>query len=148
MHLRLLRTSYCLLLSSFCCTISYAQNTDKQYPKNSKILYRTIHVKEDVGQVVVAIDGQQDFEYDHWEGDAILVEQEIHLENTPKSVFNELMRQKRYHIVESFQSNALLLHYENRNKKDLQINYKDANEKVYLRLLVPENIEVELKRKT
>ena len=146
MHLQLLRTSCCLLLCSFCYATFYAQNAGKKYPKNSKILYRTIHVKEDIGQIVVAIDDQQEFEYDHWKGDAVLIEQEIHLENTPKSVFNELMRQKRYHIVESFQANALLLHYENRNKKDLQINRKDANEKVYLRLLVPEEMQVELRK--
>lgn len=150
MNLHLLQTGICLLLCSFCCTTIFAQDASslsKKYPKNSKVLYRTIHVKEDIGNVVVSIDGEQEFEYDYWQGDAILVEQEIHLENAPNSVFNELMRKKRYKISESFQANSLVLQYQGKNTKDLQVNYKDVNEKVYLKLLVPEKMGVELKRK-
>lgn len=150
MNLHLLQTSCCLLLCSFCCTAISAQDSSslsKKYPKNSKVLYRTIQVKEEIGTIVVSIDEEQAFEYDYWQGDAILVEQEIHLENAPNSVFNELMRKKRYKISESFQANSLVLQYQGKSTEDLRVNYKDVNEKVYLKLLIPEKMGVELKRK-
>ncbi len=150
MNLRLLQTSCCLLLCSLSFTTIFAQDSSslsKKYPKNSKVLYRTIKVKKEIGHIVVNIDEEQSFEYDYWEGDAILVEQEIYLENAPNSVFNELMRKKRYKISESFQANVLVLQYQGKSTKDLQVNYKDVNERVHLKLLVPEKMGVELKRK-
>jgi len=149
MHLHLQKTNFVLVILVLFSSAIFAQETiqpSKKYPKNSKVLYRTIEVKEDIGKIVVAIDEHQDFQYDYWQGDAILVEQEIHLENAPNSVFNELMRKKRYTISESFEADALVLQYRGKSTKDLQVNYKDVNEKVYLKLLVPEKIGVVLQQ--
>jgi len=117
-----------------------------KYPKNSKVLYKTIALKENIGKIIVNIDENQHFQYDYWEGDAILIEQEIQLENAPNSVFNELMRKKRYTITESFQSNTLVLKYESKQGKDILVNYKDVHEKIFLKLLVPEKMGVELQQ--
>lgn len=147
MSLQLQKTNYLLAILVLFSTSIFAQDAEsltQKYPKNSKVLYRTIEVDDDIGKIVVSIDNHQDFEYDYWQGDAILVEQEIHLENAPNSVFNELMRKKRYTISESFQADALVLQYKGKSTKALQVNYKDVNEKVYLKLLVPEKMGVEL----
>lgn len=147
MHLHLQKANFVLAVLVLLSSSVFAQETkslSKKYPKNSKVLYRTIEVKDDIDKIVVTIDEHQDFQYDYWQGDAILVEQEIHLENAPNSVFNELMRKKRYTISESFEADALVLQYKGKSTKDLQVNYKDVNEKVYLKLLVPEKMGVEL----
>ncbi len=147
MFLQLQKANYLLAILVLFSTSIFAQESEslaRKYPKNSKVLYRTIEVKKEIGKVVIAIDNHEDFEYDYWQGDAILVEQEIHLENAPNSVFNELMRKKRYTISESVQANALVLQYKDKSTKALQVNYKDINERVYLKLLVPEKMGVEL----
>ncbi len=147
MLLQLQKTNYLLVALVLFSTSIFGQETEnlsEKYPKNSKVLYKTIEVKETIGKVVVAIDNPEDFQYDYWKGDAILVEQEIHLENAPNSVFNELMRKKRYAISESIQANALVLQYKEKSTKNLRVNYKDVNERVYLKLLVPEKMGVEL----
>jgi len=148
MFLQLQKVNYLLAILVFFSTSIFAQEAEsfsKKYPKNSKVLYRTIEVKKEIGKIVVSIDNHEDFEYDYWQGDAILVEQEIHLENAPNSVFKELMRKKRYAISEAVLANALYLQYEEKSTKDLLVNYKDVNERVYLKLLVPEKMGVELK---
>ncbi len=149
MNLHLLRTSYLIAIFMLLSNYISAQTSTSlsaKYPKNSKVLYKTIAIKKEVGKIIVNIDKNQHFQYDYWEGDAILVEQEIQLENAPNSVFNELMRKNRYNIVESFQSNALVLSYESKQGKDILVNYKDVNEKIFLKLLVPEKIGVELQK--
>lgn len=149
MNLHLLRTSYFVTLSLLFGNVINAQTSislSAKYPKNSKVLYKTIALEKAIGKIIVNIDKNQHFQYDYWEGDAILVEQEIQLENAPNSVFNELMRKKRYTITESFQSNALVLKYESKEGKDILVNYKDVNEKIFLKLLVPEKIGVELQQ--
>lgn len=149
MHLQLQKVNYLLAMLVLFSTSLFAQETEslsKKYPKNAKVLYRTIEVKEDIYKVVVSIANHEDFQYDYWQGDAILVEQEIHLENAPNSVFNELMRKKRYTISESFQANALVLQYKEKSTENLRVNYKDVNERVYLKLLVPEKMGVELQK--
>ena len=152
MYLSLLRTNLCLSLCFFLGNVLLAQDStkislSKKYPKNSKVLYHTISLNKDIGTLVVNISDKQEFQYEHWKGDAILVEQEIHLENVPNSVFEALMRKKRYKISEEFQASTLLLQYNSIRKEDLRINYKDFNEKIYLKLLVPEKMNVELNRK-
>ncbi len=147
MSLQLQKANYLLVILVLFSTAIFAQETatlSQKYPKNSKVLYRTIEVKKEIGKVVVSLDNHDDFEFDYWQGDAILVEQEIHLENAPNSVFNELMRKKRYTISESVQADALVLQYKGKSTKQLQVNYKDVNERVYLKLLVPEKMGVEL----
>ena len=147
MNLHLLRTIYLIAFSMLLSNAVAAQTTTSlsaKYPKNSKVLYKTIALEEAIGKIIVNIDKNQHFQYDYWEGDAILVEQEIQLENAPNSVFNELMRKNRYTITESFQSDALVLKYESTKGKDILVNYKDVNEKIFLKLLVPEKIGVEL----
>ena len=37
--------------------------------------------------------------------------------------------------------------YDSIRNKDLRVNFKDANEKIYLKLLIPEKLSVELNRK-
>jgi len=152
LHLHTIKKGLCyaflLLITS---TSIYAQDSgslSSKYPKNSKVLYNTIEVKDEIGKVVVYLDDSQDFKYDYWEGDVILVEQEIHFENTPRGVFNDLIKRKRYALSEDLGSNTLSLKYVNSNIKKLKINYKDMNEKVYIKLLVPEKINVELKQRT
>ncbi|MEM6319897.1 MAG: hypothetical protein AAF960_19655 [Bacteroidota bacterium] len=150
MYQTLLRTNLlgCLLLFSFTLTAQESTSLAQKYPKNAKVLYQTIQLEKEIGKVVVNLEKEQVFEYEYWQGDAILVEQEIHLENAPNSVFRELMQKKRYDIVEMLQENTLVLEYENVVRKALLVNYKDANEKVFLRLLIPEKIAVELNKKT
>lgn len=147
MYLQLKKANLVLAILVLFSGSIFAQETinpSKKYPKNSKVLYRTIEVKKEIGKVVVSLDNHEDFEYDYWQGDAILVEQEIHLENAPNSVFNELMRKKRYTISESVQAGALVLQYKGKSTKQLRVNYKDVNERVYLKLLIPEKMGVEL----
>jgi len=147
MNLHLLRTSHLFIFFTLSSTFLLAQSSTSlsaKYPKNSKVLYKTIALNDAVGKIIVNIDKNQHFQYDYWEGDAILVEQEIQLENAPNSVFNELMRKKRYTITESFQSDVLVLKYESKQGKDILVNYKDVNEKIFLKLLVPEKMGVEL----
>jgi len=147
MYLQLQKAVYLLAMLVFLNPSVFAQETEslsQKYPKNSKVLYRTIEVKEDIGKIVVAVDNREDFQYDYWQGDAILVEQQIHLENAPNSVFNELLRKKRYNISESVQAGALVLQYKDKSTEALQVNYKDVNERVYLKLLVPEKLGVEV----
>lgn len=148
MNLHLLRTSHLFVFFMLLSTFLSAQtptSLSAKYPKNSKVLYKTIALNDGVGKIIVNIDKNQHFQYDYWEGDAILVEQEIQLENAPNSVFNELMRKKRYTITESFQSDVLVLKYESKQGADILVNYKDVNEKIFLKLLVPEKMGVELK---
>jgi len=147
MNLHLLRTSHLFVFFTLSSTCLFAQSSTSlsaKYPKNSKVLYKTIALNDAVGKIIVNIDKNQHFQYDYWEGDAILVEQEIQLENAPNSVFNELMRKKRYTITESFQSDVLVLKYESKQGEDILVNYKDVNEKIFLKLLVPEKMGVEL----
>ena len=149
MNLQLLRISHFLAFFMLGSIFAFAQESSslsEKYPKNSKVLYKTIELKEETGKIIVNIDKDQHFQYDYWEGDAILIEQEIQLENAPNSVFNELMRKKRYTITELFQSDALILKYEAKLGKDILVNYKNVNEKIFLKLLVPEKIGVELKQ--
>ena len=149
MNSHLLRKShffaFFMLLSTFIAA-QVSTSLSTKYPKNSKVLYKTIAPKDNTGKIIVTIDENQHFQYDYWEGDAILVEQEIQLENAPNSVFKELLRKKRYTITESFQANTLMLKYEGIEGKDILINYKDVNEKIFLKLLVPENMGVELRQ--
>lgn len=149
MNVHLLTKSCLLIFFVLHSTFVMAQETaslSAKYPKNSKVLYKTIALKENIGKIIVNIDENQHFQYDYWEGDAILIEQEIQLENAPNSVFNELMRKKRYTITESFQSNTLVLKYESKQGKDILVNYKDVHEKIFLKLLVPEKMGVELQQ--
>ncbi|GEM_PF-4628844 len=149
MNVHLLTKSCLLIFFVLLSTFVMAQETaslSAKYPKNSKVLYKTIALKENIGKIIVNIDENQHFQYDYWEGDAILIEQEIQLENAPNSVFNELMRKKRYTITESFQSNTLVLKYESKQGKDILVNYKDVHEKIFLKLLVPEKMGVELQQ--
>ena len=151
MHSHLLKVGQFMVLLSLFTSTLLAQNANSlssKYPKNSKVLYKTIKVQKDLGKVIVTIDDSQEFQYDHWEGDAILVEQKIHMENAPKSVFNELVRRDRYTLKEQLQTNTLYLKYAQNVHKDLMVNYKDMNEKVFIKLLVPEKVGVELKRKS
>lgn len=147
MSLQLQKVNYLLAILVLFSTSIFAQTSEniaQKYPKNSKVLYHTIEVNKEIGKIIVSIDNHEDFEYDYWQGDAILVEQEIHLENAPNGVFNELMRQKRYAISEEILANALYLEYEEKSTKELRVNYKDINERVYLKLLVPEKMGVVL----
>ena len=149
MTLHLLRTSHLFVFFMLSSTFLLAQSATSlsaKYPKNSKVLYKTIALNDAIGKIIVNIDKDQHFQYDYWEGDAILVEQEIQLENAPNSVFNELMRKKRYVITEYFQSDVLVLKYESKQGKDILVNYKDVNEKIFLKLLVPEKMGVELQQ--
>jgi len=141
MYLQLQKVNYLLAILVLFSTSIFAQ----KQPANSKVLYRTIEVKKEIKKIVVSLDNHEDFEYDYWQGDAILVEQQILLENAPNSVFNELMRKKRYAISEAVLANALYLQYKEKSTKELRVNYKDVNERVYLKLLVPEKMGVELK---
>ncbi|MFK7979878.1 MAG: hypothetical protein AB8G86_07855 [Saprospiraceae bacterium] len=52
------------------------------------------------------------------------------------------MRKKRYNITASFQSDVLVLKYESKQGEEILVNYKDVNEKIFLKLLVPEKMEV------
>ena len=129
MTLHLLRTSHLFVFFMLSSTFLLAQSATSlsaKYPKNSKVLYKTIALNDAIGKIIVNIDKDQHFQYDYWEGDAILVEQEIQLENAPNSVFNELMRKKRYVITEYFQSDVLVLKYESKQGKDILVNYKDC----------------------
>lgn len=151
MNKHLQKISYCFALSVLFCSASYAQDSgsiSSKYPKNSKVLYRTIPVEENIGKLIVSLGEKQEFQYEHWQGDAILVEQQIHLENAPNSVFKELLRRKRYDVTESLQSNTLVLRYDSIRNDNLSVNHKNVNEKVFLKILVPEKMGVELKRKT
>jgi len=134
------------MLGSILAFAQEANSLSKKYPKNSKVLYKTIALDKGIGRVIVTIDENQHFQYDYWEGDAILVEQEIQLENAPNSVFKELMRKKRYTMTEIVQTDALVLKYEAKLGKDILVNYKDVNEKIFLKLLIPEKIGVELQQ--
>lgn len=149
MNLNLLSTNspfvFFMLLSTF-ISAQEATSLSAKYPKNSKVLYKTIALNDAIGKIIVSIDENQHFQYDYWEGDAILIEQEIQLENAPNSVFNELMKKRRYKITETFQSDVLVLKYEGIQGKDILINYKDVSEKIFLKLLVPTKMRVELEQ--
>ena len=150
MHLHLLRPVCLLAIFLFIPFMTFAQSKKSlsaTYPKNSKVLYQTIAVEDKVGIIVVNIGSHQEFQYEYWQGDAVLVEQEIHLENAPNGVFQELMRKKRYDLSEQIKAGTLVLNYDTTLQKELRVNYKEVNEKVFLKLLVPEKMEVQLQRK-
>jgi len=147
MKLHLLKTNHFFFFFMLLGTVVSAQTSTSlsaKYPKNAKVLYKTIALNDGIEKIIVNIDEDQHFQYDYWEGDAILIEQEIQLENAPNSVFNELMRKKRYKITELFQSDALILKYEGIQGQDILVNYKDVQEKIFLKLLVPEKMGVVL----
>ena len=149
MNLHFLKASHFFAFFSLFGSFATAQTSTSlsaKYPKNSKVLYKTIALNDAIGKIIVNIDKNQHFQYDYWEGDAILIEQEIQLEYAPNSVFNELMRKKRYKISEFFQADALVLKYEGIQGKDILVNYKDVQEKIFLKLLVPEKMGVVLQQ--
>ncbi|MFK7982206.1 MAG: hypothetical protein AB8G86_19655, partial [Saprospiraceae bacterium] len=76
MNLHLLRSSHFFVFFVLSSTFLSAQSSislSAKYPKNSKVLYKTIALNDAIGKVIVNIDKNQHFQYDYWEGDAILV---------------------------------------------------------------------------
>jgi len=149
MNLNLLRISYLFVFSMLLSTFISAQESaslSTNYSKNSKVLYRTILLKDAIVRVVINIDKNMDFQYEYWEGDAILIEQEIQLANAPNSIFKALLRKNRYKVTELFESDALVLKYEGIKGKDILINDKNIEEKIFLKLLVPKKLGVELQQ--
>ena len=137
------------LLTTVCCFLTLSltaqsKTLHEKYQANAKVLYQTIELADDVKTISVNINENQEFDYEYWEGNEVLIEQAIELENLPRQILDYWIQQNRYQIHTAAGGGTLQLTYHAKTGKKIVINEREVYERVALKLLVPKEVKVQV----
>jgi len=106
-----------------------------------KTLHKTFEVPEQTETLLLNIFEKDSYDVVPWAGNAIMVETNIKVYYTSRSVFDFLLEEGRYNFVAEQRADSLLLSGEDMQRQIVKLGDTESLEKVHSRIFIPDAFE-------
>lgn len=119
-----------LLLSLFFYNLSQAQN--------QRILHQSFEMDT---ATTLQLDLHGTFTIEPWVGDAILIETQVQMFDTPEGIFNHHIKEGRYEIESKLEGTTLYLTAKDKERRPIKTPKGTSKEEVAVKIFLPDKLQ-------
>jgi hypothetical protein len=119
-----------LFFTALFCNLSFAQN--------QRILHQSFEMDT---ATTLQLDLHGTFVVEPWVGNAILIETQVHLFDTPEGVFNHHIKEGRYEIESKLEGTTLFLTAKDKERRPIKTLKGTSKEEVVVKIFMPDRLQ-------